>query len=96
MSLIDHPTEPRSTPSSTADAAESKWMLRKGFGLAVTSIVGLLVLMVGLEVLSGLVVVPSGVQLALGIWLGGLAFVLILLTLPAEDDGERNEKRRAN
>ena len=90
MSFASHPSEPRSTPSSTADAAESRWMLRKGVGLAITSIFGLLLLTIGLEVLSGLIVVPSDAgPLALGLWLVALALVVILFALPSEDDERR-------
>ncbi len=71
-------------------------MLRKGLGLAVSSIFALLLLTVGLEVLSGLVVVPSDAgALALGFWAVALALVAILLALPSEDD-EQRETQRSN
>ncbi|SEH17692.1 hypothetical protein SAMN04487967_3342 [Natronorubrum sediminis] len=89
MSCAHHPDEPDSTPSSESDAAEMQWMLRKGIALALISIVALLVLIVGLDVMTGLIDLSLGTgQLALGGVLVILSLVVIGFAWPSDDREE--------
>lgn len=89
MSCAHHPDEPDTTPSSDADAVEMQWMLRKGVALAAISIVALLVLIVGLDVMTGLIDLSLGTgQLALGGVLVVLSLVVIGFAWPSDDDPE--------
>ncbi|APX97687.1 hypothetical protein [Natronorubrum daqingense] len=89
MSCAHHPDEPDSTPSSESDVAEMQWMLRKGVSLALISIVALLVLIVGLDVMTGLIDLSLGTgQLALGGVLVVLSLVVIGFAWPSDDREE--------
>lgn len=73
-------------------------MLRTGLRLAVSSIVGLLALTVGLLLLTGLLAVPTARgTLALGVGFVVLSIVAMVLAFPSENgDDERDGGRIAD
>ncbi|WP_162989862.1 hypothetical protein [Natronorubrum halophilum] len=97
MSSASHPPESQPTSSSIEDAEETRWMLRKGVGLAVSSIVGLVLLSIGLSVLAGFISVPTAIgAFALGGSIVCIALVLMVLAIPSEDPDDEAAQQRPN
>ncbi|WP_247003389.1 hypothetical protein [Halosolutus gelatinilyticus] len=92
MSISDHPDEP-ATPSSMADAAEARWMLRTGLALGLLTTVALVLLMVGLDALTGLTVTAAPIAVGVvALLLVGLAIAAaIALLATASDDRSTDE-----
>ncbi|SEQ74584.1 hypothetical protein [Natrinema salaciae] len=69
------------TESDREDAATTKWGLREGIGLSIASIFGLLLLVVGLMLASGLVAAASTDAVTAAVTIGFLLFAVVLLVV---------------
>ncbi|SEW26885.1 hypothetical protein [Natrinema salifodinae] len=58
------------TESAREDAADTMWGIREGTGIAIASIFGLVVLVVGLMLVSGLVAASTTTVVTLGVTVG--------------------------
>lgn len=69
------------TKSSLEDAAETKWGIREGVGLAIASIFGLLLLVIGLMLVTGLVAASTTAATTIAVTVGFLLFAAALLVV---------------
>ncbi|QLG49867.1 hypothetical protein [Natrinema halophilum] len=73
--------EHQPTSSAREDAAETRWMVREGIGLAIASMFGLLLLVVGLMLASGQIAASTTTAITIGVAIGFVVLAVALVAL---------------
>ncbi|WP_254762490.1 hypothetical protein [Natrinema marinum] len=69
------------TKSALEDAAATRWGIREGIGLAIVSMFGLLLLVVGLMLMSGLIAASTSATGTVVVAIGFVAAAIALVAL---------------